>query len=412
MKHSWTWYLIAFAFLVRIVLSIFTYQSDIGAFSLAGKYIAGEGKWFTFYDEVASLDAEGVLVNHDTNVIFNYQPLAYLIPSVVYLPFVSIVRHTGQIFARQDWIAPNLTNYNFLLLLYKLPMILADLGILWLLPKFFKKQKNKNIAMLLWAFNPLAIYVSSMMGQVDIIIALLILASLYFAKNNKLFTACVFVSLSALIKPIGLILIPLFAIQSFHQNKNLWRSALVSLTGVGVYILGILPYLSSASYRYYALFAEQISKSTHAGVSIAAGHDIPLFFILYTLTILFFWSKKLNLNQAIASALLSSLAFTHFHPQWLVWLMPLFIVNAIDTKDYLFYLGAIVCWFGILFSFDANLHLQLFFHSKLSLPSSLTSSSMFTELVQLSRAGLVAILIWFLSHNRGQITNASTTSDK
>ena len=387
---------LALGIVVRIVLSLTTYHSDLGAFSLAGKYIAGEGKWFTFYDTIASKDSTGAMVTHRTDMAFIYQPLAYLIPSVVYLPFSGIVRQTGEIFLNHEWTNNFPSNFNFLLLLYKLPMLLADIGILFLLPKFFTKQSHKRIAQILWAFNPLAILVSSMMGQVDIIIALLILVSLYFAKNNKLVLASIFVALSALIKPIGLILIPIYIIHQFHQNKNILKSLLVGAAGLGVYVLGILPFIGSASYRYYALFADLINKSTYAAISIAAGHDIPLFFILFIIVVLTFWSKRISLTQAVAATLLSSLAFTHFHPQWLVWLMPLFIILAIDTEDYLFYAASILCWLIILFSFDSSLHLQLFFHSQLSLPSSLTSSNLFKEAIQLSRAGLIGILIWFI----------------
>lgn len=380
---KWFAPLIIFAFLLRIVLSIFTYQSDIGAFSMAGKLIIGEGKVFTFYD------------TPNTNVVFNYQPLAYLIPSAVYLPFFSLVRNTGQIFANQDWLAAS-PNFNFLLLLYKLPMILADLGILILLPKFFKKENHRRLARLLWAFNPLAVYVSSMVGQVDIIIALFITLGLYYYQKDEPFFSILLIALSALIKPAGLILIPILALHYFATHKKIFQSLLLAITGFGVYVLGILPYLSSSAYRYYAFFAEQIGKSTYAAISIASGHDIPLLFIFYALILILVWQKKLSFSTAAVLALLSTLAFSHFHPQWLVWIMPWLVVYSVSKSDYLIYFVSIVCWLIILFSFGPSLHLQIFIHSSASLPASLTMSSYFLEFVQMSRAGLIAILIWLM----------------
>jgi len=399
MKKNLHWFLIGLAIFLKIILSAATYHQDLGAFALSGKYIAGEGKWFSFYDEIASKDSFGNMVIHRNDVVFNYQPLAYLLPSIVYLPFESIVKQTGELLINHDWISSQKSFFVPLLTLYKLPMILADIAIIWLLPKFFTKEKHKKIAQLLWAFNPLAIFVSSMMGQVDIIIAFLILVSFYFARKNKLFLASIFVALSALIKPIGLILIPIFAIQQFHQNKNILRSILIAVTGFAVYVLGILPYLPSASYRYYALFAEQINKSTYASISIASGTDIPFFFILFAAVVFFFWSRKINLAQALVAALLSSLAFTHFHPQWLIWIMPLMAIISIEIDDYLFYLVTIVCWLGILFSFDESLHLQLFLHSHLTIPQSIRNADMFKESVQMCRAGLIAILLWLITTN-------------
>ena len=381
-------WIVLVAIFLRLVLAMSTYHSDLGAFAQAGRAIAGEGKWFSFYD---------TMLTPQIDTVFNYQPLAYLIPSVFYLPFRGIVLETGNLIKNHDWIIANSSLFNPLLLLYKYPMILADLAFLWLLPKFFGKTKDKNLSMVLWAFNPLAIYVSSMMGQVDIVIALFISYALYLYKEDKLFISVIFLALSALIKPAGLILIPLLALHNFVTHKKITESLSLTLTGLGVYLLGILPYLGSTAYRHYALFAEQIGKSTYAGVSIASGHDIPYFFIAYTLIVLLLWQRRFTFFQAVGTALLSSLVFSHFHPQWLVWVMPWLVIYSIEKSDPLIYLAIIASWFGVLFSFDATLHMQIFTHSKLSLSPPLISSAYFKELVQLSRAGLIACFIRFVS---------------
>ena len=395
MRKNLHWILIGLAIVIRILLSASTYHSDLGAFASAGKYIAGEGKWLTFYDEIASKDETGKMVVHRQDVVFNYQPLAYLIPSFFYLPFSSLIKQTGELFMNRDWVTSQNVPFIPLLSLYKLPMILADLAMLWLLPRFFVKQKNKKLAQLLWAFNPVAIFVSSIMGQVDMVITLFLTLSLYFFKNKKSLLAIVFISLSALIKPIGLILIPLILIPSF-QNKKYFQTIGLGLVGVGTYLLGILPFIGSASYRYYALFAEQINKSTYAGISIASGHDVPFFFIVYVYILFLFWSKKISLWTAFGTAILSSLAFTHFHPQWLVWLTPWLIIYSIEKKNYLFYIATLLCWFGVLFSFDESLHLQTFLQSKLIIPPAIRASNFFKEIIQISRAGLIATLFRYL----------------
>jgi len=48
---------------LRVGMAVTTYHSDLGAFALAGKYIAGEGKWFSFYDQVfPSLKTEKLFI--------------------------------------------------------------------------------------------------------------------------------------------------------------------------------------------------------------------------------------------------------------------------------------------------------------------------------------------------------------
>jgi len=387
--------LLGLAVVIRLILSATTYHQDTGAFALSGKYIAGEGKWFTFYNEIASKDSSGKMVVHRNDVVFNYQPLAYILPSLVYLPLSSLVRQTGEQFINRNWVDAQPSSFIPLLTVYKLPMILADLAMLWLLPKFFKKDKNKKLVQLVWAFNPLAIFVSSIMGQMDIVIAFLLTLALYYFKEHKLFLSVVFISLSALIKPAGLILLPLVLIPEIRR-QHYRHTILLGLAGLGTYIIGILPFIGSASYRYYALFAEQINKSTYAGISIASGTDIPFFFMAYLYILLLFWSKKISFKTAFGTALLSSLAFTHFHPQWLVWITPWLIIYSVKKHSFILYLATLVCWFGVLFSFDETLHLQAFLKSKLALPEAVRSSSFFKEIVQLSRAGLVATLFWYL----------------
>ncbi len=379
--------LLGIAVALRLVLAVTTYHSDLGAFAQAGRAIAGENKWLSFYD---------TMLTPKIDTVFNYQPLAYLIPSIFYLPFRGIVMETGNLVKDHDWIVSNPSVFNPLLLIYKYPMILADLAFLWLLPKFFSRKKEKKTAMLLWAFNPLAIFVSSMMGQVDIIIALFITAGLYLYQKEKPFLSVLLIALSALIKPAGLILIPILALHYLATEKKLFQSILLGITGFGVYLLGILPYLGSATYRHYALFAEQIGKSTYAAISIASGHDIPLFFIIYALILILVWQKRLSFFTAVSAALLSTLAFSHFHPQWLVWIMPWLVIYSVSKSDYLLYFVSLVCWLFVLFAFDPSLHLQIFIHSSLALPSSITTSSYFLELVQMSRAGLIATLIYLL----------------
>lgn len=381
-----TW-IIILAVVLRLVLAVTTYHSDLGAFAQAGRAIVVEGKWFSFYD---------TMLTPKIDTVFNYQPLAYLIPSVFYLPFRGLILETGNLIKNHDWIISNPSTLNPLILLYKYPMILADLAFLWLLPKFFSGKKEKNLAIILWAFNPLAIFVSSIMGQVDIIIALFITLGLYHYHKDRPFLSILLIALSALIKPAGLILIPILALHYFATHKKFLQSTLLVVSGFGIYLLGILPYLGSEAYRHYALFAEQIGKSTYAAISIASGHEIPLFFILYALILLLVWQKRLSFFTAVSVALLSTLAFSHFHPQWLVWVMPWLVIYSVSKSDYLLYFVSIICWLIILFSFDPSLHLQIFIHSRASLPASLTQSSYFLELVQMSRAGLIAILIWIM----------------
>ena len=382
--------LFVIAFLLRIGLAVTTYHSDIGAFALAGKYIVGEGKVLSFYDAVTIKGDQGELKLLGHQTIFNYQPLAYLIPSVTYLPFRSLVINTADKVININWNWLHQRNIYWPLLVYKLPMILADLAIVFLLPKLFEDKRKKILAQILWLFNPLAIYVSSMMGQVDVIIALFLLLSLINLKNKRNFKSVIWVALSALIKPIGLILIPIIAINEFQKKNNWFDMIKIGFLGFLVYGAAVMVYIWSPAYRYFALFADQIGKSTFAGIAVASGTIIPWFFIFYIFGLFLFWKKKINSETILGISLLTSLIFTHFHPQWLVWLMPWMIYESIKKEELIFYFGMIMAWLGILFYFDSTLHLDMFL-ARGMIKATTFSSNLINQITMLSRAFLVAI---------------------
>ncbi|MCL4383984.1 hypothetical protein M1116_00860 [Patescibacteria group bacterium] len=360
--------------LLRLVLAITTYHSDLGAFALAGHYIVNQGKVFSFYD----------MTRQENETVFNYQPLAYLYPALIYSPWANLVNSTYKDIQNNEISQLKLNTVYWPLLVYKLPMILADMAIFFLIPLFFRKEKNKQLAQLLWWFNPLGIYVGSMMGQVDVVMAALLVTGYYFFQKNKLGWCAISIALSALFKPIGLILLPLLWI----EKKDLKAT----IVGYLVYLLGIIPYLGSVSYRYYALAAEQISKTTYAGIAIASGTVIPWFFIMLAIAAVALWHKKISFLEAMTAMILSSLAFSHFHPQWLVWITPLLLIWVIKQKQLVYWPMMIFCWLLVLLSFDPTLHSQIFLasHWNLLLPKQADN------VILLGRAGLVVLVLVLL----------------
>ena len=359
-----------------MILAISTYHQDLGAIALAGKYIVADNHWFDFYNLSAT---------DQSHTIFNYQPLAYLLPSLIYIPFASLVRQTGELLINNSWVLSLGLSFVPLLLIYKLPMILADIAILFYLPRFFSDKKNQQLAQIFWSLNPIAIYVSSIMGQVDILMALFLLLSYYYFKKQNYTLASIFIGISALIKPVGLILLPIVALSSF------W----VSVSGFVVYVLGILPYIHLVGYRYYALFADQISKSTYAGITIAPGTVIPFFFMFYLVGLYLYFYKKITPLTAFVVSLLSSLVFTHFHPQWFVWLTPLLILKISSNRRYYLLPIIFASWLLVLLSFDDSLLFQAFLNSNLTIEF-LRANSLFVMLTQLGRASLVVFSLSLL----------------
>jgi len=383
--------LLVFGVLLNLLIVVSTFHPDIRAYLLASQIIS-KGQVLSFYDHVSQLPINDPVKQLYGDDIFIYQPLAYLIPAIFHLPFIShfssslssLITNSSAFLSGKSFYLP--------FIVFKLPALFFSLLIFFLLPKLFFNQKDKQVSKLFWIFSPTVILVSSIMAQSDVIIAFFILLGLYFIKEGKLDMAVISVAISALIKPIGLILLPLIAIS---QPTNFSKLKTFFL-GLSVFLLSILPYLKSPAYKMYALLAQHTTKSTMAGITIASGHTIPWFFIAYFAILFLLISQKIDLFKAIGLAIASSLFFSHFHPQWFVWLLPWLIYYAVNSKKYLIFWAPTIAWAIILFSFEPSLHLGSFL--AVSSPSRLPlfSNPLYQNLVLSSRAFLISFFVYLI----------------
>lgn len=386
-------FLVAIAIIIRLVLAGTTFHADLNAFILAGNFI-NRGEVISFYDHVRLLPQGDQIKNIYSDKIFNYQPLSYLVPSLFYLPTRPFLDSVNQrIVLDSKNILKVDRQFEPSLIIYKLPFIFFDLLTALFITHLVKEAATKKKLQLLWLFNPVAIFVSSVMGQSDMMVVFFVLLTLIAARKERYEAAALFAGVSALFKPAGLFLIPVVAITALSVSSP--KAVRSFLAGFGVYLLGILAFLPSISFRTYALLAEQTGKSTFAGISIASGTTIPWFFIAYTAILILLYKKRLSLFDGLALALASSLVFSHFHPQWFVWLTPWLIYKTISSKVYLFW-AAVLAWFTILLSFDFSLHLASFWWLGL-VPNQylFTGNLLFSNLILLARAFLISV--FFLS---------------
>ena len=98
--------------------------------------------------------------------------------------------------------------------LLKLPGILADLGVSLLIYKFIleisKKTKAATLGLLFYLFNPVSIFLSSVWGQTDSLIAFMGLLSFYALYRGKIVLSLPLLFTSLYIKPNWGVFIPLY----------------------------------------------------------------------------------------------------------------------------------------------------------------------------------------------------------
>lgn len=329
------WVIATLGIILRIILSLTTYHSDMQVFNVAGKLVAS-GNILNLYNFSSS------------STVFNYPPAIYLFHGIFSFVFNNLLGLS------------QLNQFNINLLLLKLPYLIFDLLAGFILMKLFDSPKKKLLVFTLWMFNPISLYATYMMGQFDIIPTFFIILSVYLVVRNKLGWAALVLGFGIAFKifPIFLV-IPLIIF-----GKSFWERIKLLTFSIVPYLLSIFSYLPSHSFRATALFANQSSKSFYASIPVSGGEAIILFpaFLLFFYLFIWFNKSKIDIWKLYLIPLLLFFIFTHFHPQWLIWVTPLLILDLVKLgfKNLIQTLLIVLSWFGSLFFFDPSLTVGIF----------------------------------------------------
>jgi len=208
--------ILAAAFLLRVVLSLIFYghPTDLNCFMAWGNMVAQDGM-STFY-------TSGAFTDYPPGYMYICGALSWLC-SALGIPYGS------------DGMA----------LLFKMPSTIADLVSAWLIYRLARKSGAKETLSLtlagLFAFCPALLYVSGAWGQIDSLLALLMLLSmLLFQDEKRIFAGAVY-GLAILLKPQALMLGPVFAVafiaDIFRQKDGRVRRALETVAAVAAALI-------------------------------------------------------------------------------------------------------------------------------------------------------------------------------
>src|SRR4030043_1420538 len=247
--------------------------------------------------------------------------------------------------------------------LLKLPSIIADFGIAYLIYKSVRMKKYAKTGALLWLLNPVIWYNSSVWGQTDSIISFFVFLSFYLLFKNKPVLSVLSFAISLYIKASLLIFVPIYILY-FLKNKypltTYLKSIILSFTLI---ILLSIPFTDKnpVVWLYYLyqgkVFVQQLQVITanafNIWATIASIHERPqslmlgpltyqmwgiIAFIISYLAIAYFTlkSKVNNIYLSLSMIAISSfMLLTNMHERYLYPFFPFFTVLAVANRKYM-----------------------------------------------------------------------------
>lgn len=207
-------------------------------------------------------------------------------------------------------------------------LLLIDTLALRLIIKVTKNLKS----VLLYAFSPLAIYISYFHGQLDLIPSILFLSSLVTMKSRKMLLSGILLGITISAKLSFILVVPfllIFYLKNPRNQNSLRKMAL----GLMVSFLALqFPMIFSNGYQKMILETPEANRIFYYTINLASTSTILIFPTIYAGLLLWLWRTGRTTFDVLISFFASSLiAIGIFAPGaigWLFWGIPLLALIA------------------------------------------------------------------------------------
>ncbi len=226
------------------------------------------------------------------------------------------------------------------LFLVKSPLLIFDLLLFQSLQRMIPNS-SRQMNWFYW-LNPIAIYISYLHGQLDIVMVTLVVVSLEAMIKKRIFMSAVFLALATSSKALPLILIPfIFAYIWNHSfiHKAIHNILAWSLTYISIVFVGFLP-LIKAKQMWFASFANPEAQRLFSfKISLDQGDGVLYVGLLIVLGVLgrLCLSSKITpegLFLGVGLLFSSILLVTNPMPGWFFWIVPFIAYTYSRNKNF------------------------------------------------------------------------------
>ncbi|MFT8315829.1 MAG: hypothetical protein ABF633_16505 [Clostridium sp.] len=309
-----------------------------------GLLIDGQPFDINLYKRWATAAANNLLTVYGNDSSIDYPP--------VYIYILCIIGKLANISL--------LSKYYYLLL--KIPSIIADILSSYFIYRIANKRTYKELSILLGAFyifNPAVLMNSTIWGQADSFFAFIVILSVFLLSENKLIFSSILFTVAVLMKPQGIILLPLLLFELIRRKnlKSILYCVLPALITTLIIILpfsisngniiwifnlykntiGEYPYASDNAFNFFSLIGANMTRDTTTMFIFSYHTWGMIFIVLITLFSGFIYIKAKNRSFVYIVALIQVVGVFNFsvgmHERYMFTAVIISILAYIYAKD-------------------------------------------------------------------------------
>jgi uridine kinase len=235
-------------------------------------------------------------------------------------------------------------------LIFGCTLLLIDTLALRMIIKVTKDIKS----VLLYAFSPLAIYISYFHGQLDLIPSILFLSTLVIMKSRKMVLSGILLGITISAKLSFIFVVPFLLIFYLNNPRNQQSLRKMALGFVISFLVLQFPVIFSNGYQKMILETPEATRIFYYTINLASTSTILIFPTIYAGLLLWLWRTGRTTIEVLISFFASSLiAIGIFAPGaigWLFWGIPLLALIA-SRKSWNFFIITFIFQIFAIFSF-------------------------------------------------------------
>ncbi len=207
----------------------------------------------TFIGWGRSIAAEGLSQFYETN------------PDCDYLPgYLYVLWACGKVAA----VLPPTFTY----LIFKLPNLVADVGIAWLVWRQFgpTQSQSRLVWPTLYLLNPIIIFNSAYWGQADSFHAFVVLAGLVLCFNRRFLIGALVLGFACAVKPHSVLAVPLVIVLAWRHRLGVVRLLACCFVGAAAFLAAFAPFATMSNLTGCALDRVRITMEMYPFASVNA----------------------------------------------------------------------------------------------------------------------------------------------